>query len=239
MRLATIPVLLTALVAPAAAQTPSVDELIAKNIAARGGEQKLKAINTRKIAGTVSAQGMEIPMTVLAKRPDKMFQEMSVQGQRIVTAYDGQQAWTINPMMGGKPAPLTGPQADMLEDQAWFDGPLAGARQRGDKMEIVGREDLDGKPAWKLAITRPGGQTTHIHLDAESFLERQVSARIGEGGTAMDVKSVISDYQPVDGVLVPRKVETTVGGQPQASVTITAVEFNVPIDDTQFAMPQG
>ena len=221
---------------PLSAQTPSVDELLAKNTAARGGADKLKAVSTRKVEGTVAVQGMEMPMQVLAKRPNLMLQEMQMQGRRVVTAFDGEQAWAINPMLGDAPQKLDGVQADLIRDQAQFDGPLAYARQRGDKMEVVGKEQVEGAGAWKLAITHDD-KVTHVFLDENTGLERKISATITNGGTQMLVESVISDYQPTDGLMVPRKVQTLVGGQAQATVTIQNVEFNVPIDDEKFEMP--
>ena len=239
---------------PVLAQTPTVDELLAKNLAARGGAEKLKAISTRKVTGKVTVQvqmppgtqqqaqpapqTLELPMQVLAKRPNLMLQEMRMQDRRVVTAFDGQQAWAINPMIGTSAQLLQGVQADLIRDQAQFDGPLAYARQRGDKMELLGKEDIEGVSAWKLAITHED-KTTTVYLDEKTGLERKVSASVNQGGTQLLVESVISDYQPVDGIMVPRKVQTLVGGQTQATVTIENVEFNVPIEDAQFKMPAG
>jgi outer membrane lipoprotein-sorting protein len=224
---------------PLSAQTPSVDELLAKNAAARGGADKLKSVSTRKVEGTVAVQGMEMPMLVLAKRPNLMLQEMQMQGRRVVTAFDGEQAWAINPMFGDVPQKLQGVQADLIRDQAQFDGPLAYARQRGDKMEVVGKEQIEGGAgAWKVAITH-GDKVTHVFLDETTGLERKISATITNGGTQVLVESLVSDYQPTDGLMVPRKVQTLVGGQAQATVTIEKVEFNLPIDDMRFKMPSA
>jgi outer membrane lipoprotein-sorting protein len=239
---------------PALAQTATVDELLARNLASRGGAEKLKAISTRKVTGKVTVQvqmppgaqqqqqaapapqAVEMPMSVLAKRPNLMLQEMRMQDRRVVTAFDGQQAWAINPMIGNSAQLLQGVQADLIRDQAQFDGPLAYARQRGDKMEVLGKEDVEGVSSWKLAITHED-KTTTVYLDEKTGLERKVSASVNQGGTQLLVESLISDYQPVDGIMVPRKVQTLVGGKTQATVTIDSVEFNVPIDDAQFKMP--
>jgi outer membrane lipoprotein-sorting protein len=223
--------------AAAQTQTPTVDELLAKNTTARGGAEKLKAIETRRITGAVSAQGMDMTMTVLSKRPNLMLQEMQVAGKRIVTAYDGQRAWAINPMMGDAPQPLTGVQAELLSEQANFEGPLALARQRGDKMEVVGPEMVESDNTWKLSITHDG-RVTNVFLDQKTSLERKVSSNVTDGGMQLLIESFISDYQPTsDGIMVPRQVRTLIGGQQQASVSITKVEFNVPVDDAVFKMP--
>jgi outer membrane lipoprotein-sorting protein len=223
--------------APARAQTPTVDHLLAKNVASRGGAEKLKSVNTRKVTGTISAQGMKMAMTVTSKRPNSMLQEVRVDDRRIVTAFDGEHAWTINPMMGDKPQEVRGVQEMVLRDQSYFDGPLELARSRGDKMEVIGKEDVDGKPTWKLAITHEGRQTT-IYLDADTALELKVTTSVSDGGVSTLIESVISDYQPADGIMVPRKVTTIIGGQAQASVSIESVEFNVPVDDAIFKMPE-
>ena len=236
---------------PARAQTPTVDELLTRNLASRGGADKLKAITTRKVSGTVTVhvalpgaqqqpegapQTMEMPIQVLAKRPNLMLQEMRMQNQRIVTAFDGQQAWAIIPGIGTSAQLVQGVQAELIRDQAQFDGPLAYARERGDKMEVLGKEEVDGTTAWKIAITHDA-KTTTMYLDEKTALERKVSASVSQGGTELLFESLISDYRAVDGIMVPRRVQTRVGGQTQATVTIESVEFNVPIDDLQFKMP--
>jgi hypothetical protein len=154
----------------------------------------------------------------------------------MVTAYDGEHAWGVNPMMGDTPQALTGLQADLLKDQASFEGPLALARQRGDTMEVAGKEDVEGVSAWKLVITHEGRKTS-VYLDEKTALERKVSSTIDNNGTQLAIESVISDYQPTEGIQVPRQVRTLVGGQAQATVTIQSVEFNTPIDDAKFKMP--
>lgn len=238
MRRTALMLLLAGLVAaPAVAQTPTVDELLTKNVEARGGAEKLRAVNTRKVTGKVAAQGMEMTMQVYSKRPNLMLQEMQLGDRRLVTAFDGQKAWGVNPMMGGDtPQELQGLQAELLRDQAAFDGPLALARQRGDKVEVAGKEEVDGASAWKLVVTHEGRQTM-VYLDEKTGLERKVSSSISEGGMQLLIESLISNYQATDGIKVPRTVRTLVGGQGQATVTIDSVEFNVPLDDAKFKMP--
>ena len=225
--------------ASAVAQTPTVDQLIAKNVEARGGDERLKAIQTRRVTGTIKLQGVggtDAKMQVINKRPNLMLQEMRAGEQRFVTAFDGQQAWALNPMLGDTPQLVDGPQADALRDQAQFDGPLLGAHRRGDPIEVAGKDVVDGVGVWKLVLKRDN-RVVNVFLDENTGLERKVSATIsGDAGTVL-IESVISDYQPIDGMMVPRRVETRVGGQLQATVTIESVEFNAPIEDGQFKMP--
>lgn len=230
---------LALLAAPAAAQTPSADELVAKNLAARGGEARLKELSTIRISGTIVIQGMEMPITMTTKRPNKMKQEMTMQGQRLVQAFDGTTVWAVNPMLGGNaPRVVEGSQADALKAQALFDGPLVGYKDRGDTLEVVGQADVEGTKTWKLKLARKDGMTMHIFLDAETGLERQWSATMEQNGLMMEIDTIMADYQATGGVQIARSMRTLVGGQSMGALTITNVEFDVPVDDAEFAMPK-
>ena len=223
----------------AAAQTPTADELVAKNLAARGGADKLKTFNSMRLTGNVNVQGMDMPVIVSTKRPNKLKQEMTMQGQKLVQAFDGETVWAINPMMGSPtPRVLEGSAANALKNQSLFDGPLAGYKERGDTLEVVGPADVEGAKTWKLKLTRKDGQSMHIFLDAASGLEKQMTATMEQNGMTMEIETIMSDYQATDGIMVARSLRTMMGGQQVAAVTFSAVEFNLPIDDAEFAMPK-
>jgi outer membrane lipoprotein-sorting protein len=223
----------------AAAQGPSADELVAKNLVARGGVDKLKTMTSARLVGTLSAQGMEMPLTILTKRPNKMKQEMSMQGQKIIQAFDGETVWAVNPLMGSvAPRVVEGPAADVVKNQSLFDGPLVGYKDRGDTLEVVGPADVGGVKTWKLKLTRKDGKAMLIDLDAATGLERQWTATMDQNGVAMEIESIMTDHQATDGIMMARSIRTTMGGQPAAALTFTTVEINVPIDDSEFVMPK-
>lgn len=229
--------------ATASAQT--VDALIAKNLEARGGEAKLRALNTMRINGKVSVQGMELPMTVTAKRPNMMRQEMSIQDKKVVTAFDGEKAWMINPMMGAEaPAEIPGPQGEMTKEQSDFDGPLLDYKAKGHTVELVkgeaadGTEKLpDGTRVYKLKVTRKGGRVQYLYLDAESGIELKTGMQMEQGGKTITIEQELADYRPEGGIMVPHTVRTVMDGQPLVSMTVEKVEFNIPVEDTYFKMP--
>jgi outer membrane lipoprotein-sorting protein len=230
--------------APAAAQT--VDELIAKNLKARGGEEKLRATDSMRITGKVALQGMELPMMVVAKRPNLMRQEMAIQDKKVITGFDGTTAWVINPMMGSEaPQEVQGPQADLTRDQADFDGPLMDYQKKGHTIELVkgegpkGTEKLpDGTAVHHVRVTRKNGRVQHYYLDAESGIELKQSAELeGPDGQKMMVEQELSDYREVDGLMVPHTVKSLMNGTPVLTMTVEKIEFNAPIDDAQFKMP--
>ncbi len=230
-------------VTPVAAQT--VDELIAKNLQARGGEAKLRAATTMRMSGKVTVQGMELPMTVTAKRPNMMRQEMQIQDKKVVTAFDGTKAWQINPMLGADaPQEVQGPQGEITREQSEFDGPLMDYKTKGTTVELVkgdspdGTEKLaDGTKVYKLKLTRKSGRVQYLYLDAESGIEVRTTNQIEQGGQTLTIDTEMADYRPEGGLMVPHSIRNIMNGQPFLQMTVEKVEFNVPIDDTFFKMP--
>ena len=223
---------------PLAGQTPTADELVAKYLTARGGMDKIKSVNTARISGTLSAQGMDMPFTMTTKRPNRMRQEITMQGASMIQAFDGTTVWMVNPMMGSpEPRALEGPQADLIKNQAVFDGPLVGYKERGDTLEVVGPADVDGAKGWKVKLTRQNGQSMQIVLDADTGLERQYIATLEQNGLQQEVQTFMSDYQATDGLQVARTMRTMMNGQQVVGLKFDTVEFNVPVEDAFFSMP--
>src|SRR5262245_32073768 len=160
--------------APQTAQA-SVDDIVARNIAAKGGLAKMKSILTLKQTSHMSMQGMEATLTILAKRPNLIRQEIQLRGQTVVMAFDGAAAWTLNPFNGSSGAVmLTGPQADMVKDQSSFDGPLSDYKEKGSKLELVGPETVGTTKMLHLKLTAKTGAVQHVYLDAATYLEAKI-----------------------------------------------------------------
>ncbi|HEX2443347.1 MAG TPA: hypothetical protein VHJ77_05335 [Vicinamibacterales bacterium] len=223
----------------ASAAQPTVDALVARNLQAKGGEAKLKAIQSMRMTGRVSIQGMELPMTITAKRPNLMRQEMQIQDKRIVTAFDGQKAWMINPMTGSEaPQELTGPQADMAKDQSDFDGALVDWKAKGHTVEVVGAEEVGGVKTQKVKVTKKNGQVQYFFLSPDTGLEIKTTTEVLQGGTPMTVETELSDYRSVDGIMLPHALKTSINGTPTASITVDKIELNTPLDETLFTLPK-
>lgn len=224
---------------PAVAGAQTVDDLVARNLKAKGGAEKWRSIQTLKMSGTVTASGMDLPIVVLAKRPNLMRQEVTLQTGRIVQAYDGTRAWMVNPLRGvATPQVVTGPEAALARDQADFDGDLIDYKAKGNRVELVGPETIDGRKVDHLKVTRKNGTTRDIYLDADTGLDVRTSMTIDQNGQPLAITTDLSDYRPVDGIMVPFSVEQRAGGTLLAQITIQHVEFNLPLDAAAFQMPR-
>jgi outer membrane lipoprotein-sorting protein len=223
-----------ALAPPAAAQT--VDELVARNVLAKGGNEKLRSVQTVKQTGRVTIQGMEFAQTVYSKRPNLLRQELQANGQLVVMAFDGRTPWMINPMLGiVSPIAMSGPQADMIRDQSSFDGPLIDYKERGYLVELVGLETLGSRKVHHLKLTDKNRQVQHCYLDADTGLEAKL---VSQNETGQSFEQELSDYRDVDGIKIPFSIRMLANGLPQGQIVVEKVEFNVKIDDLIFRMPR-
>lgn len=229
-------VLAAVLAAPAAAQT--ADEVIAKSFAARGGLEKLKAVRSIRMTGKMSMGPMELPIVIESKRPARLRLDVTVQGTLAVQAYDGTIAWGISPMGTGQAEALPADQAREIADQADLDGPLVDYQAKGHRVELVGREKVEGSEAFKLKVTKKSGDVEYYFLDAESYLPVRVEGRRTVRGTEIEGEGTIGDYKEAGGFLWPHSIQNGAKGRPEKqTITIEKIEIDPPIDDARFRMP--
>ena len=229
-------VLLLALAsATPAAQTAAVDDLVAKNIAAKGGAEKLRGVTSVRITGRVkSGRGLST-ITVWTRRPNSMRQEMTTDGQTRVTAFDGTTLWAVNPALGPSARQVTGPAAERAREEAEdFDSVLLDYREKGYQVEVV--PSAAGAPP-HLRVTKKNGKVQDISLDPSTFLEQRISTEVSQGGKTATITTEFSNYRPVDGMMVPFAIRQSVNGQVQTEVNYDRVQFNLPFDDGLFRMP--
>ena len=242
MRIRFLVVPLSLVFVPLLAHALTADELLAKNLEARGGADKVAAIRTLKSEGKLVFGGQfELALTQYQKAPDSVRSEASIQGLTAVQAWDGKDAWQISPFQGRKdPEKMSADDAKALADDAPIAGALIGAKERGDKVEYLGTEDVDGTEAHKLKVTRKNGDVDYVYLDPDQFLEiRTVSQRYVRG-TLSERTTDFGDYEEVNGVFFPFSMtsENKSDGS-RAQTTIDHAEANAPIEDSLFAFPAG
>jgi outer membrane lipoprotein-sorting protein len=218
----------------------TADEIIAKNIQARGGADKLKSVQSIKSTATMTmGPGMEAPGVLIQKRGNLARLEFTVQGLTAVQAYDGKNAWQVMPFMGKKdPELMSADEAKEVEEMADIDGPMVDYKSKGNQVEFLGKEKVEGTDAYKLKVSLKNGDVQTIYIDADSFLEIKEEIKRTVRGSEQIFEASIGDYKEVGGIIFPFAQENGVKGSPQKQkLTITRIELNVPADDSIFKMP--
>ena len=220
-------------------QTPTVDDIVAKNLAAKGGIEKLRAVTSVKMTGRIKGPAGEMPVVSYAKRPNMMRRENTNDGQTFILAFDGKTVWAVNPLMSTRPREITGPPADKTrQDADDFDSVLLDYKAKGRAVELVGTEAVQGITMHRLRVTTKTGAIQEVYINAETMLESKMVMQIEQAGRKGVVTSEFSNYKEVDGIKVPLHIRQTFNGQLGAEVIYDQVQFNAPMDDALFAMPK-
>ena len=221
-----------------AAQT--ADEIIKKAIDARGGIDKIKATQSERITGRVSfARGIEGTLTLELERPHKLYSEVSVEGQKVLRVYDGKSGWTFNPFEGNKAVLLmSAEELKDMPDESDQDGPIVDYKAKGSQIELVGKEDLDGKPHYRLKITSKSGEVRSYLIDASTFLTTKWEGLRKVGDQELPWESNLSDYRDVQGLKFPFKIDQgSPGTEYKQTLIVDKVEINPKMDESHFAKP--
>jgi outer membrane lipoprotein-sorting protein len=220
---------------PVHAQT--VDDIIARNIEAKGGRLLLMQTTSVRTTGKGMMQGAEVLMTSLTKRPSLMRNEMTVAGQKMIQGYDGETVWVA---AGGLPAQALppGPMAETLKQTSQIDSPLLDYKAKGTKIELGKGTTENGRKVHHLIVTPKGAPTMHYYIDAETSLESKLVIDVEDGGKSSKMEMRFSDFQDVDGRKVPMTITQVVDGNQVVQFKYDKIEFNVPLDDSLFKMPK-
>jgi len=222
----------------ASAQT--ADEIVARYIKAIGGMEKIQAINTLRRSGKFKGGGgFEAAILQDNKRLNSVREEFSLQGMTGINAYDGKTGWKIEPW-GGKKDPESLGEEEMksiLEDSD-FDGPLVNYRQKGIKVEFVGKDEFEGTDTFKLKVTRPNGDVYFYYLDTDSYIPIKFDTKRTVRGAEREYETALGDYKEVAGWYLPYSIESNVKGSPnKQKVVYDKIEANVPLDESRFRLP--
>ncbi|MEO8576081.1 MAG: hypothetical protein ABI556_05245 [Gemmatimonadales bacterium] len=217
------------------------DELIGEYIQARGGMNKLKAINTLRFTGKmILGPGFEAALTMEMARPDKSRMEFTLQGMTGIQTYDGKNGWMVSPFFGKTlPEPVTGSELESLRAQADFDGPLIDYESKGYRVEFAGKEDVEGSPAYKLKLTKNNSEISFLYLDTEMHQLFRESHKTTLNGQVIESVTDFGDYKAVGGVLFAHSITTKAAGLPAAAqvMRIEKIEINPNLPDTRFGKP--
>ncbi|MBD3299316.1 MAG: hypothetical protein GF341_11715 [candidate division Zixibacteria bacterium] len=229
--------IVAALAATAAAET--VDEILDKYVEARGGMEALEKVETAKYFGKTNMQGMQVPGLLYIKRPGKMRLEFTIQGQTMIQAYNGETGWYISPFMGKTtPEKMTPEDTEEIREMADIEGPLVNPEEKGHEVELIGKEDMEGQPVYKLKLTKESGDVDHVYLDAEYYLELKTTAMRERQGAEIEVDSYSSDYKEANGLMIAHSIENKMNGQTVMQYNIDSIQFNIELPDSLFEMPE-
>ena len=217
----------------------SAAQIVEKNVAARGGLQAWRAVNTLSLQGKMGGGGnqravlhvptpnpkefggtlprrpteeAQLPFVMELKRPRKMRLELQFKGQTAVQVYDGTNGWKFRPFLNRHDIePYTEEELKIASYREDLDGPLVDYATKGSRVELDGSEKVEGRDTYKIKVTEKTGHTFDVWIDAETFLEAKSEGQPRRlDGTEHPVEVYYRDYRTVDGLQIPFALETRV-----------------------------
>ena len=219
----------------------TADEVVSNYLAARGGIDKIKAVKSERVTGTISfGPDAEGSFVMERQRPLKMHVEIILNGDTFIRTYDGKSAgWTYNPFTA---SPSVQPMSDTdlrnILDEADFDGPFVDYKSKGNQIEFVDKEEVLGKTAYKLKLTSKLGELSFFYFDASTNLVLKWEGNRKIANQDVPWESFFHDFREVHGLKYPFLVESDAPGTEQRQkITADKIEVNVPIDPSHFQKP--
>lgn len=232
------------------ANAQTADEIIAKYFENTGGMAKWSALKGIKMSAKVNNQGMEIPIEIVQLKDGRQMTVINFQGKEIKqSVYDGTTLWSHNFMtMKAEKSDAESTQNFKVNLGSDFPLPFFNYKERGYKVELLGKETVDGSETFKVKLTKnpitvDGKQEESVefyYFDTENYVPLMAEAEIKSGqAKGMISQSKMSDYQEVEGVMLPFSMTQGVKGGQSQPLTITNIVINPPVDDKAFAFPEG
>ncbi|MDB5223738.1 MAG: signal peptide protein [Chitinophagaceae bacterium] len=217
-------------------QAQSVDDIINKYIDARGGKDKLKAIQSLYMEGSRQMMGNEVLVkvtTVQGKLFRTDFELGGTIGYTIVTPTEG---WSFIPMQSPKVESIPADRLKNMQGQLDITGPLVDYAAKGNKAELQGKETIEGKEAYKIKMTLNTGKEVTYYIDTKTYLliqSRQIGAARGNN-PPQEVITNYSDYNLFDGIMFPQTIANPGSGVMGGSTTFDTIVINKTIDESQY-----
>jgi outer membrane lipoprotein-sorting protein len=220
----------------------SVDQIIASNLAARGGKERIQGLRSIRATGTMTGPGGRVAHIVREiKRPGLFRFEFTFQGATSVFAHDGTGGWQIAPLQGQFEPSAVPPELDAAgsDDQLDIEGPLVNWKQKGHVVTLLDRQRLDGKEVFKLKTELRGGGIRYDYIDVASRqVVRSDATRIIQGRATV-LETSFSDFRTVGGLAFPHSIEMRQKDRPQVlNIAVDSIELNPTLDDSRFQMPR-
>lgn len=225
--------ILTLLVFAISSQAQSVDAVVDKYVSAIGGAAKWKALKNQKMTITLTQSGIDIPGYIINESSNKERLELEFQGMKMVQAYDGDVAWTINQFQGiSQPTKLEGAQAEDVADNEFLNS-FIDYKKRGFTITYEGEGEIEGTACDLLKLVTPKGKESTHYFDKETGYQL-AEKEMANGQESM---SLYQNHTEVDGFLIPMKIIQKIGGVEAFRITVNKVESNIEVDQSIFSFP--
>jgi hypothetical protein len=218
----------------------TADEIINKHIEAIGGKEKLSNLKSLYVESTLAVMGQEAPAITYLINGKAYKNEIDFGGQKVIQVITDKDGWGVNPMMGAAtPTAMTGEELKGNQARLVAGGLLYDYAARGNKVELLGREDVSGTSAFKIKATTKDSVVITYFIDPTTYYIIKEAQTVSADGQPAETISTYSNYKKTDyGYVIPYTHELTLPQGITLTINTNKVEVNKEIDPKIFEMPK-
>jgi hypothetical protein len=206
----------------------SLDEIVKKYTEANKLD-KVASLKTIKITASMSLMGMDMPMVMWMKNPNKIKSVTTFNGQDMIQVFDGEKGFVVSPMTGStEPVEMTPEQVKQTLRTSMFQNYMATYLKNG-QLKLAGVENVKDKPAYKIEATVEGGTVIDMFIDKSSYFLVKTATTV----SGVSMESYPTDYTETSGIMIPMKTSTSAQGM-DILLNFTKVEVDLPMEDSIF-----
>jgi hypothetical protein len=219
---------MTGLIIMSVVSAQSLEEIVKKYTEANKLD-KVANLKTIKITANMSMMGMEMPMVMWMKNPNKFKSVTTFNGQDMVQVFDGEKGFVVSPMTGStEPVEMTPDQVKQTLRSSMFQNYMATYLKNG-QLALAGEENVKDKPAYKIEATVEGGTVIDMFIDKSSFFMVKTATTV----SGVTMESYPTDYTETNGIMIPMKTSISAQGM-DILTSFTKVEVDLPMEDSLF-----
>jgi len=222
-----------------------LDDILDKHWEAQGGKKALEAVKTMVIKGNMSMTGpqgqMDFPIKMTMKDGDKLRFDATFQGMAMVQCVDGDNGWKIMPFMGSTdPEDMTEDELKGMKRQADFKGELYNHKKKGNKVELVGKADVEGTETFHITSTDEEGKVTNFYIDTENYILIKRQGKENQNGMEIETETFFSDYKEVGDLMMAHAmtIKTQTEMMQSMEMRYDSIELNGDVTDEVFQKPE-
>jgi outer membrane lipoprotein-sorting protein len=221
------------------AQDLDINQIVQRYFEAIGWNN-IDKVETVVATGTSIQYGQETSFRQIQKRPDKAYMEVLLaDGQIIRQGYNGNSGWMLASWMNtAEPVELLGPDLKTIKDMGNIEGDLWNWKEKGHKLILVGIQDLAGKKAYRLKLTKADGDIDEMYIDTESFILKKMIRKTSIDGSEVEVEIYYDDYRNLEGIVLPFRIEQRLNNQQGMVINFKEIKLNIEVDNKIFEKPQ-
>jgi hypothetical protein len=211
------------------AQGQSMEDIINRHVQAMGGREKIITLSSALMTGTFTAMGATSPINITTTKKHMIGSRIDIDADgknnfQVITPKNG---WIFTPVQGDKePRPLIDDQYKALQVQLDLHGPFINYREKGIKIEMAGKDSVNGELCYKLKVTFPNTNVTVYFINSKSGFIVKTSTKMFQFGALEDVETTYGNYkQNADGYWF---AYTNAG--PRGATNYDKIATNIPVD---------